>query len=126
MFEVVFEILRLILVQWFNTKITILISLVLLTFGVLGAVQHKSSYTIGNANPYRIAKVSMLYGDKNKNNLYERALDSHIKHAEKWGYPVHVKRENEYCGYWNKPTFMISKVAEELAKPKKERMEWLM
>lgn len=65
----------------------------------------------------------MLYGD---NKLYERALDSHTRHGEKWGYPTYIKRQNEYCGYWNKPTFMIQQVAQELAKPERERAEWLM
>lgn len=65
----------------------------------------------------------MLYGD---NKLYERALESHTRHGEKWGYSTYIKRQNEYCGYWNKPTFMIQQVAQELAKPEHERAEWLM
>lgn len=65
----------------------------------------------------------MLYGD---NKLYERALESHIRHGERWGYPTYIKRQNEYCGYWNKPTFMIQQVAQELAKSESERAEWLM
>lgn len=65
----------------------------------------------------------MLYGN---NKLYERALESHTRHGEKWGYPTYIKRQNEYCGYWNKPTFMIQQIAQELAKPEHERAEWLM
>lgn len=109
-----------------------MVSLILLVLSILGALRHQSTEqddefnASGVDNPFRIAKVSMLYGDKKKNDLYERALESHIKHSEKWGYPTYVKRENEYCGYWNKPTFMISQVAQELAKPEEERMEWLM
>jgi len=94
----------------------------LIVFGFLGTLWHQPSFIYGT-KPYRIAKVSMLYGD---NKLYERALESHIKHGERWGYPTYIKRQNEYCGYWNKPTFMIQQIAQELAKPERERAEWLM
>jgi hypothetical protein len=108
--------------QWFNTRLVVVISTVLLIFGFLGTLWHQPSFIYGS-KPYRIAKVSMLYGD---NKLYERALESHIRHGERWGYPTYIKRQNEYCGYWNKPTFMIQQVAQELAKPEHQRAEWLM
>ncbi|KAI4855201.1 hypothetical protein E4T45_03364 [Aureobasidium sp. EXF-8846] len=108
--------------QWFNNRLVVLISTVLIIFSFLGTLWHQPSFIYGS-KPYRIAKVSMLYGD---NKLYERALESHIRHGERWGYPTYIKRQNEYCGYWNKPTFMIQQVAQELAKPKHERAEWLM
>ncbi|KAI5239925.1 hypothetical protein E4T43_06462 [Aureobasidium subglaciale] len=107
---------------WFNNRVIILISSIVIGLGILGALWHRPALIYG-ARPYRIAKVSMLYGD---NSLYERALDSHIRHGEKWGYPTYIKRQNEYCGYWNKPTFMIQQLAQELAKPEHERAEWLM
>jgi hypothetical protein len=108
--------------QWFNSRLVVVLSTILLLFGFLGTLWHQPSFIYG-LKPYRIAKVSMLYGD---NKLYERALESHIRHGEKWGYPTYIKRQNEYCGYWNKPTFMIQQVAQELAKPEHERAEWLM
>ncbi|KAG9951481.1 glycosyltransferase family 34 protein, partial [Aureobasidium melanogenum] len=99
-----------------------MISSILIVFSFLGALWHQPSFIYGS-KPYRIAKVSMLYGN---NKLYERALESHTRHGEKWGYPTYIKRQNEYCGYWNKPTFMIQQIAQELAKPEHERAEWLM
>ena len=108
--------------QWFNNRLVVVMSTILVVFGFLGTLWHQPSFIYGS-RPYRIAKVSMLYGD---NKLYERALESHIKHGERWGYPTYIKRQNEYCGYWNKPTFMIQQIAQELAKPERERAEWLM
>jgi hypothetical protein len=72
----------------------------------------------------RIAKVSMLYGETN--HMYERALQSHARHGKRWGYPMHVLREDISVGFWNKPSYLISLVINELAKPAGERMEWLM
>jgi hypothetical protein len=114
--------IRLTRMQWFNNRLVVLISTILIIFSFLGTLWHQPSFIYGS-KPYRIAKVSMLYGD---NKLYERALESHIRHGERWGYSTYIKRQNEYCGYWNKPTFMIQQVAQELAKPEHERAEWLM
>ncbi|KAF3403107.1 hypothetical protein DPV78_004287 [Talaromyces pinophilus] len=75
-------------------------------------------------NPRRIAKVSMLYG--NPNPLYERALRSHERHAQRWGYPMYVLEEDISEGFWNKPSYVLSLVIQELAKPPAKRCEWLM
>ena len=75
-------------------------------------------------NPRRIAKVSMLYG--NPNPLYERALQSHERHAQRWGYPMYVLEEDISEGFWNKPSYVLSLVIQELAKPPGKRCEWLM
>lgn len=72
----------------------------------------------------RIAKVSMLYGKTN--HMYERALQSHERHGKRWGYPMHVLRQDISVGFWNKPSYLMSLVINELAKPAGERMEWLM
>jgi hypothetical protein len=72
----------------------------------------------------RIAKVSMLYGETN--HMYERALQSHERHGKRWGYPMHILREDISVGFWNKPSYLISLVINELAKPAGQRMEWLM
>ncbi|KAH0390539.1 hypothetical protein KCU89_g15484, partial [Aureobasidium melanogenum] len=108
-------------IGWFNNRLVVLLSSILIVVSFLGTLWHQPSFIYGS-KPYRIAKVSMLYGN---NKLYERALESHTRHGEKWGYPTYIKRQNEYCGYWNKPTFMIQQVAQELAKPERERAEWL-
>lgn len=71
----------------------------------------------------RIAKVSMLYG---KNPLYERALRSHHVHNERHNYPMQVLREDVTGGYWNKPSYLLSLIVQELAKSPEKRAEWLM
>lgn len=72
----------------------------------------------------RIAKVSMLYGQSN--SIYERALRSHRWHNERWDYPFHILRYEIAGGFWNKPSYLLSLIVNELAKPPQERMEWLM
>lgn len=82
------------------------------------------SLTVPASNTRRITKVSMLYG--NRNTLYERALQSHRRHAERWGYGMDVLQNDIAVGYWNKPSYLLSLVIEELAKPVAERVEWFM
>ena len=72
----------------------------------------------------RIAKVSMLYGSPNP--VYEKALESHKHHAERWGYPMKVLQQDMVGGFWNKPSYLLSLVIEELAKSPSKRVEWLM
>lgn len=72
----------------------------------------------------RIGKVSMLYGFQN--TYYEHALESHQRHADRWNYPMHVLEEDISAGYWNKPSYVLSLVIQELAKPPEDRLEWLM
>ncbi|KGO43105.1 Galactosyl transferase [Penicillium expansum] len=72
----------------------------------------------------RVAKVSMLYGETN--HMYERALQSHERHGKRWGYPMHILRQDISVGFWNKPSYLLSLVINELTKPAGERMEWLM
>lgn len=66
----------------------------------------------------------MLYGQYN--NVYESALRTHQRHADLHGYSMHVLREDFIGGFWNKPSYILSLVIAELAKPKGERLEWLM
>ncbi|KAL4993741.1 hypothetical protein BDV10DRAFT_198068 [Aspergillus recurvatus] len=72
----------------------------------------------------RITKASMLYGPRNA--LYERALQSHRRHAEKWGYGMEVLQNEITTGYWNKPSYLLALVIRELSRPVNERVEWLM
>ncbi|KAJ5457197.1 hypothetical protein N7530_012471, partial [Penicillium desertorum] len=72
----------------------------------------------------RVAKVSMLYGETN--HMYERALQSHERHGKRWGYPMHILRQDISVGFWNKPSYLLSLVINELTKPAGERKEWLM
>ncbi|KJK76414.1 hypothetical protein H634G_08305 [Metarhizium anisopliae BRIP 53293] len=72
----------------------------------------------------KVAKVSMLYGPRN--SLYERAIQSHERHAARWGYPMLVLRQDIAAGFWNKPTYLLTAVVNELSKPADERIEWMM
>ncbi|OAQ99598.1 hypothetical protein LLEC1_05921 [Akanthomyces lecanii] len=72
----------------------------------------------------RIAKVSMLYGKPN--SMYEGAIQSHTRHAARWGYPMHVLRQDIAAGFWNKPTYLLAMIVNELSKPADERIEWMM
>ncbi|CAG7917337.1 unnamed protein product [Penicillium olsonii] len=89
-------------------------------------VMHPNSTGIQapDINMHRIAEVSMLYGDTNE--MYERALFTHERHAKIWGHPMHTLRQDISAGVWNKPTYLSSLVIAELAKPAGRRMEWLM
>lgn len=73
---------------------------------------------------HKVAKVSMLYGPKN--SLYERAIQSHERHAARWGYPMLVLRQDIAAGFWNKPTYLLTAVVNGLSKPADERIEWMM
>ncbi|KAL3454898.1 hypothetical protein BJX64DRAFT_282437 [Aspergillus heterothallicus] len=75
-------------------------------------------------NARRITKVSMLYG--NRIALYERALQSHKRHAERWGYGMEVLKKDILVGYWNKPSYLLSLIVREMTRGDGERVEWLM
>jgi galactosyl transferase GMA12/MNN10 family len=71
----------------------------------------------------RWAKVAVASGFEDV--VYERALDTHIKHAERHGYPMYVGRENAADGMFNKIAYILHVVLQELYKPAEERIEWL-
>lgn len=66
----------------------------------------------------------MLYGGAN--SVYKRALKSHERHAVWHGYPMHVLRHEAATGYWNKPSYLLSLLVQELAKDPAERVQWMM
>ena len=74
-------------------------------------------------NKHRIAKVSVVYGKPNP--LYERSLQSHERHAQRWGYEMQVLRREIVGGVWDKVSYLLSLVLQELAKPPAEQTEWL-
>lgn len=88
--------------------------------------------SLDNLRPFRhvekaavsnITKVSILYGERNEN--YEGAVESHLRHAKRQGYPVHVLRNDIARGFWNKPTYLLSILVQELSKPVEERAQWI-
>lgn len=89
----------------------------------------------------KIHQVTMILdGDGPEHEVYERALKTHLAHAERWGYETHILREDivgsgksgrDSKGHWQsgvfkKPLYLLSLVINELAKPSEERAEWIM
>ena len=72
----------------------------------------------------RITRLSMLYGANN--SLYERAIDTHMKHTARWGHRFQVLREDLTSSFWNKPVYILYSLIQELARPSDHRAEWLM
>lgn len=75
----------------------------------------------------RIRQATMIYDTDKFNAIYERTLDSHIKHARQWGYPTHVLRHDIVdAGFFNKPAFLLGLIIEEMAKPYGQRADWIV
>lgn len=80
----------------------------------------------------RVVQATMVYESDHAPH-YERALDTHIKHGEKWGYPTHVLRHDlinaDYFNgkaFFNKPAYLLSLILKELANPPGRRAEWIV
>ena len=83
-----------------------------------------SASNVNGTSTSRILKLSMLYGEPN--TLYERALRTHEAHAIRWNHSYQILRQDLATGFWNKPTFLLNMLTQELMKPAYERAEWLM
>ncbi|KPI36601.1 uncharacterized protein AB675_4322 [Cyphellophora attinorum] len=70
-----------------------------------------------------IGKATMLYGQQNP--VYERALQTHLQHADMHGYPVFILREKLLGRLWTKAAYVLSIILNELQKPTAERLQWL-
>jgi mannan polymerase II complex MNN10 subunit len=57
---------------------------------------------------------------------YERAQLGHIEHNSIHGYPEFVLRKALTTDIWSKPAYLLSIILEELAKPAREHLEWLL
>lgn len=69
----------------------------------------------------------MIYETEKFNAIYERSVDTHIKHGEKWGVPTHVLRHDIIeAGFFNKPAYILGLIIEEMAKPYGQRAEWIV
>ncbi|KAL9636622.1 MAG: hypothetical protein Q9164_002701 [Protoblastenia rupestris] len=92
----------------------------------LASLYHTSH---GDENP-QIRQATMLFeGDKdNLRSMYERSVQTHVKHGEKWGVPTHVLKQSLVAegSYFNKPAFLLNLVLTEMAKPKGWRAEWIV
>lgn len=69
-----------------------------------------------------VAKVSMLYGD---NEYYLRAIETHIRHAKRHGYPTYILRKELIDGVWNKLLCLMHAMVSELSKGE-QAAEWIM
>lgn len=72
----------------------------------------------------RFAKIAVASGFEDI--LYERALDTHVQHAIRHGYPMYMARENAADGMFNKIAYILDILLNELFKPADERVEWLL
>ena len=101
-------------------------------YRVTSTVQQTTIDTIpyGNEGP-KTRQVTMRFGGT-PNPVDEQSLNTHIEHGKRWGYPTHILRQNiigsddwsESC--FGKPSYMLSILISELAKPENERAEWLV
>lgn len=79
----------------------------------------------------RILQATMMFGNTYI-GLNERTLQSHIDHAERWGYRDHtLRREIVGAGRWDKFIFskillVLELIMGELKKPKDEQAEWVV
>ncbi|KAF1810388.1 hypothetical protein P152DRAFT_378212, partial [Eremomyces bilateralis CBS 781.70] len=56
---------------------------------------------------------------------YERAIETHVQHALRHGYPLYMAREQAADGMFNKVAYIMNILLNELYKPAEERVEWL-
>ena len=71
-----------------------------------------------------IGKVTIVTGGEN--SVYERALRTHEAHNRIHSYPMHVLRQSILNDVWSKPAYILSVLLRELARPKSERLQWLL
>lgn len=75
----------------------------------------------------RIRQATMIYSTDKFNAVYERTLDTHIKHGKMWDIPTHVLRHDIVdAGFFNKPAYLLGLVIEEMAKPYGQRAGWIV
>ena len=60
--------------------------------------------------------------------VFERAIMSHVRHGEAWGYPTHVLRHSMLDGnsQFNKISYLQMLLLNEMAKPYGQRSGWIV
>ena len=60
--------------------------------------------------------------------VFERAIKSHIKHGDAWGYPTHVLRHSMFDGnsQYNKISYLQMLLLNEIVKPYGQRAGWIV
>lgn len=117
-----------------KTHYTLAICLALLGFFGLVFISRPSSTiptetAVANATTLpltynRILSASMLFGITSP--TYKRAIETHKRQAQRWGYGTEILQRDEGCGFWTKLIFLLNLVGQELQKPAETRAEWIM
>jgi len=117
-----------------KSQYTLAICLGLLAFFGLVFISRPSPVTstetaIANATTLpltynRILSASMLFGITSP--TYKRAIETHKRQAQRWGYGTEILQRDEGCGFWTKLIFLLNLVGQELQKPADTRAEWIM
>lgn len=75
----------------------------------------------------RVRQATMIYETETFNAIYERSINTHIKHGEQWGVPTHILRHDIVeAGFFNKPAYILGLIIEEMAKPSSKRAGWIV
>jgi hypothetical protein len=89
-----------------------------------GTIEFIPETLVNTTKKARFAKVAVASGFEDI--LYERALDTHVQHALRHGYPMYMARENAADGMFNKIAYILDILLNELFKPADERVDWLL
>ena len=80
-----------------------------------------------NEQSPKVRQATMIYETEGGNVIYERSIDTHIKHGEQWGVPTHILRHDVIeAGFFNKPAYILGLIIEEMAKSHGNRTEWIV
>ena len=71
-----------------------------------------------------IGKVTILFHGKDP--TYIRAIQTHQAHNRRHGYPLLALRHAILDGIWSKPAYILAVLLEELRKPDRHRLRWLL
>ena len=60
--------------------------------------------------------------------MYAKALETHVAHGDHWGVPPHVLRRSmvEEGIHFNKLAWLMHLIMGELSRPETERSEWIL
>lgn len=72
----------------------------------------------------KFGKITATFGEPDP--PYENAIASHKLHNEIHGYPHFILRERMLRGLWSKHAYIMTIIGNELAKPKDERLAWVL
>ena len=89
-----------------------------------GTIEIIPESLVNTTKKARFAKIAVASGFEDI--LYERALDTHVEHALRHGYPMYMARENAADGMFNKIAYILDILLNELFKPADERVDWLL